>query len=176
MLNHRTGTGTDPAVDEIVDHLIRIFNKAAAIEREPVDIGHGVLLHPSEVHLIDIAGRYPAESVSAHADRLGVTKGAVSQTAKKLEKKGYLERIHEEGDRRSVVLRLTERGNEAFEWHRAYHSSVNGEIAGVISGFSRHDRDNLCRVLDRLERLFDRCPEERERVTERFRESTGAGR
>jgi hypothetical protein len=38
-------TDPDPAATEFLDRLIRIQNKAAAIEREPVDIGHGVLLY-----------------------------------------------------------------------------------------------------------------------------------
>lgn len=56
---------------EIVDSLVRIMNKAATIEQQPLDIGHGVLLYASEVHLIDVAGRYPDEGVSQIASRLG---------------------------------------------------------------------------------------------------------
>ncbi|MDV2481168.1 winged helix-turn-helix transcriptional regulator [Methanoculleus sp. Wushi-C6] len=156
---------TDPAT-EFLDRIIRVLNKAAAIEREPVDIGHGVLLYPSEVHLIDVAGRYPEEGVSDLAARLGITKGAVSQTAKKLEEKGYLERVRREGDSKAVLLRLTGRGDEAFAWHRAYHAAVNRRIAEEIG---RDDADRLMAVLARMEEILDECPAVQAETIRRFR-------
>ena len=155
----------DPAT-EVLDRLTRILNKAAAIERRPVDIGHGVLLYPSEVHLIDAAGRYPKEGVSDLAARLGVTKGAVSQTAKKLEEKGYIERVRREGDGKAVLLRLTERGLEAFAWHRAYHAAVNRGIAEEVG---RDDADRLMAVLARMEEMLDACPAVQAETIRRFR-------
>lgn len=151
---------------EILDRLTRILNKAAAIERRPVDIGHGVLLYPSEVHLIDAAGRYPEEGVSDLAARLGITKGAVSQTAKKLEEKGYLERVRREGDGKAVLLRLTERGDEAFAWHRAYHAAVN---RGIAEEMGRDDADRLMALLARMEKLLDECPAVQAETIRRFR-------
>lgn len=155
----------DPAT-EVLDRLTRILNKAAAIERRPVDIGHGVLLYPSEVHLIDAAGRYPEEGVSDLAARLGITKGAVSQTAKKLEGKGYLERVRREGDGKAILLRLTERGREAFAWHRAYHAAVNRGIAGEMA---RDDAVRLMAVLARMEEMLDDCPAVQAETIRRFR-------
>jgi transcriptional regulator, MarR family len=58
-----------------------------------VDIGYGDVLSASEIHLIDIAGRYPQEKLSEIATRLGITKGAVTQMVQKLEEKGYVRRV-----------------------------------------------------------------------------------
>ena len=156
--------------DEIIDDLVRIMNKAAAIEKEPVDIGHGVLLHPSEVHLIDIAGRYPDEGISRLASRLGITKGAVSQTAKRLEEKGYLERTMREGDRKTVILKLTERGGEAFAWHRTYHGITNRQIAGQLMEMNPRDIRNIRSLFLALETMFDNCPAVRAEVTRKLQE------
>jgi len=169
MLNNSRNQDTDAAA-EIMDLFVRLLNKAAAIEREPVDIGHGVLLYPSEVHLIDYIGRFPDENVSGLASRLGITKGAVSQTTKKLEAKGYLERENPEGDRKTVHLRLTRRGEEAFAWHRGYHEAVNRNIVGEIASFDRRDIENFKRILIQLEGIFDACPAAREEHTQAFRE------
>ncbi len=171
MVNNSGEAGSEAAATEIVDLIARLLNKAAAIEREPVDIGHGVLLHASEVHLIDAAGRHPDESVSEIASRLGITKGAVSQTAKKLAAKGYLERGGREGDRKTVVLHLTDRGREAFAWHRLYHETVNRKMVEEIAGFDPDAAKNLRRVLGEIEGMLDSCPAVREAVTKRFLES-----
>ncbi|RXE55363.1 MarR family transcriptional regulator [Methanoculleus taiwanensis] len=171
MIHNSGEAGSEAAATEIVDLIARLLNKAAAIEREPIDIGHGVLLHASEVHLIDAAGRHPDESVSEIASRLGITKGAVSQTVKKLEAKGYLERGGREGDRKTVVLHLTDRGREAFAWHRLYHETVNRRMAEEIAGFDQDAARNLRRVLEELEGMLESCPAVRKALTEQFLES-----
>lgn len=166
MLNNPARGKSAAPAEEIMDTFTRLLNKAAAIEREPVDTGDGVRLYTSEVHLIDMAGRFPEESMSSLAGRLGITKGALSQTAKKLEEKGYLERANREGNQKTTHLRLTPSGRRAYDWHRAYHAIVNGRIAQEISGIGDHDRENLGRLLLSLEKIFDDCGENRRAVTE----------
>jgi DNA-binding MarR family transcriptional regulator len=156
--------GSDPSAEEFTDLLSRLFNKAAAIERDPVDTGDGVLLHASEVHLLDMAGRFPQESMTALAVRLGITKGAISQTVTKLEEKGYLERMRPEGNNRTVHLRLTAAGLRAFTWHRAYHAIVNRRIARQVAGLDQKERDAIRHLFRELEQVFDDCPEIRQRV------------
>ncbi len=168
MVNNSSKTNSSINASDILDTMSRILNKAAAIEKEPVDIGHGVLLYASEVHLIDMAGRYPEEGISQIASRLGITKGAVSQTAKKLEEKGYIERVNLEGDKKTVVIRLTEQGGDAFLWHSAYHATVNQDMAEQVSKLSHRDVENIFSVLLKMESMFDNCPEVRKKITRQF--------
>lgn len=166
MLNDSVPAEGDIPAEEIMDTLTRLFNKAAAIEREPVDTGDGILLYTSEVHLIDMAGRFPEEGLSSLAVRLGITKGAISQTAKKLEEKGYVERVNREGNNKTVLIRLTRAGRRAYDWHRAYHAVVNERIAREIGGMNTEARMNIHRLLRQLENVFDDCPKTRRRITE----------
>jgi DNA-binding MarR family transcriptional regulator len=168
MLNHPDESGRPGDSSGIMDLLIRIVNKAAVIEKEPIDIGHGILLHASEVHLIDLVGRFPQENITEIASRLGITKSAVSQTAKKLEEKGYLQRVAEEGNKKTVRLQLTEHGREAFEWHRTYHEKVNERIIRVISRLPRGDLKNLQRTLEELEHMLDASSTVRRDHTQQF--------
>jgi DNA-binding MarR family transcriptional regulator len=169
MLNNVSRNGHDTA-EEFMDILMRLFTKAAQIEQDPVDTGDGVLLYTSEVHLIDMAGRFPEESMSALASHLGITKGAVSQTVKKLEKKGYLERVSREGDNKTVLIRLTDSGIRAFSWHRAYHAVVNDRIAREIAGHTRNDKKNIREIFCQMEKIFDDCPETRRRITREMKD------
>jgi len=168
MLNHTPDTGCDTGAAEFMDALARLFSKAAQIEREPVDTGDGVLLYTSEIHLIDLAGRFPEDSLSSIALRLGITRGAVSQTVKKLEEKGYLERYNGEGDNKTTFLRLTDAGKKAFAWHEAYHSLVNGRLIQVIASLKKEDRQNALNIFLTLEKIFEDCPELRRNVSEMF--------
>ncbi|WP_340818118.1 MarR family transcriptional regulator [Methanolobus sp. WCC4] len=148
----------------IVDGLVRLINKAVSIEKEPVDIGHGIILHSSEVHLIDMAGRYSHESVSQLACRLGITKGAVSQTAKKLEDKGYIRKEKMPDNKKTVVLSLTEMGQEAFEWHKAYHEAVNAKLCAEIEKMSLEEKDKLNRIFISFEEMMDNCSQVRDKI------------
>ena len=168
MLNYPEPQDPEPPITEILDSLIRILNRAASIEAEPIDIGHGIRLHASEVHLIDMAGRYPEDNVSRLAARLGITKGAVSQLARRLEEKGYLQRINREGNRKAVLLRLTERGREAFEWHRTYHARVNRSIAREIARLDPGDAERLKEVLRQMEAILESSLRVRQEHTREF--------
>ena len=165
MLNNFKEDGCDTA-EEFMDLFARLLTKAALIEQEPVDTGDGVLLYTSEIHLIDMAGRFPEESMSALASLLGITKGAVSQTVKKLEKKGYLERSNREGNKKNVLIRLTDSGIQAFNWHRAYHAMVNDRIAREIARIEGKDRKYILTILLQMEKIFDECPKTRRSITQ----------
>lgn len=152
--------------DQFMALMTRLFNKAAAIEQEPVDTGDGVLLYTSEIHLLDLAGRFPNEGMSCLAGRLGITKGAISQTAKRLVEKGYLERVNEDGDRKTVLLRLTAAGQHAFLWHQEYHALINRRIGEEFHRLTPDEREKVFSVLARLEGVFDSCPDTRNLVTQ----------
>lgn len=173
MLNNTSKTCGDTAA-EFMDSLARLFTKAAIIEREPVDTGDGILLYTSEVHLLDMAGRFPGESMSALASRLGVTRGAISQTAKRLEDKGYIERITTEGNNKTVHIRLTDAGMRAFGWHQAYHAVVNDRIARQIAALDENEREKMQKILLEMEAIFDDCPATRQRITSNMKQ--GASR
>jgi Transcriptional regulators len=99
---------------ELTDSLIRIIHQAVAIEKKPVDLGYGDVLSASEIHLIDIAGRFPKEKLSEIASLLSITKGAVTQMVQKLEEKGYVCRVRSNENRKTVYLDLTPKGRKAF--------------------------------------------------------------
>lgn len=168
MLNNPAEETFPPDSPWITETLVRIFNKAAAIEREPVDTGDGIFLYTSEVHLIDAVGRYGKESMSELAARLGITKGAISQTAKKLEEKGYLERTNPEGNNKTVFLHLTKAGKRAYDWHRAYHAAVYRIVEQDLSLKNDRDIQNIRVFLHELERAFDKCPEIRQKISGTF--------
>lgn len=158
MLNEPSPEGADGTTSDLTDTLIRVLAKAATVEKEPVDIGHGTLLYTSEVHLLDMAARHPDEGISALGGRLGVTKGAISQTAKKLEIKGYIEKYSQNGDKKTIFLHLTERGEEAVAWHRRYHEAMDHVLTGHLASLTSADREHLLMLLHGLEEMFDACP------------------
>ena len=87
----------------------------------------------TEIHLIDIAGRYPKEKLSEIATRLGITKGAVTQMVQKLEEKGYVKRVRSTESKKTVYLDLTSKGLRAFRWHTDLHTRLQADFFKDIS-------------------------------------------
>ncbi len=152
---------SDALADDLLDRLSRIVAMAAAIEREPVEIGDGCRLSASEVHLIDAAGRSPEAGLSEHASRLGVTKGAVTQIVGRLEAKGCLVRVRDPEDRRAVRLVLTDTGRQAFAWHRSLHDRIGGRLRDALALMGPDEHERLVGFFDLLETMLGTSVAER---------------
>jgi len=104
--------------EEIADLFIKLANKYNSLEKIPVDYGVGKDLYHSERHLLDQIGDYPEKNITELAQFMGVTKGAISQTVKKLENKGIVNRYKGEQNEKEVFLKLTETGKGVYEKHK----------------------------------------------------------
>jgi DNA-binding MarR family transcriptional regulator len=60
---------------------------------------------------------------------LGVTNGAVWQTARKLTRKGLIESYREPHNKKEVYFRLTDLGRKASDGHKQHHETINAEFA-----------------------------------------------
>ena len=133
--------------EEIVELFIRLANKYKALEKIPVDYGVGKDLYHSERHLIDQIGDHPEKNITELAKFMGVTKGAISQTVKKLENKDIVERYKGEGNEKEVFLQLTEIGMNVFNKHQ----EVNQEtILPFYEELAKHPDDKV----DFLKEIF----------------------
>ena len=104
--------------EEIVELFIRLANKYKALEKIPLDFGVGAPLYHSEMHLIDQIGDHPELNITELAKLVGVTKGAISQTVKKLENKGVVNRYKGTENEKEIFLELTEIGRNVYLKHK----------------------------------------------------------
>lgn len=77
-------------------------------------------LYMREVHFLVAVGLGEGRTMSELAEELEVTHGAVSQTAGRLEKKGYIIRRRSPENRRIIIAALTEKGEQMYRDHLAY--------------------------------------------------------
>ena len=104
--------------EEIIELFIRLANKYKAMEKIPLDFGVGAHLYHSEMHLIDQIGDHPDLNITELAKVMGVTKGAISQTVKKLENKGVITRYKGAENEKEVFLKFTYIGREIYRKHK----------------------------------------------------------
>lgn len=147
---------------DLTDSLIRVIHQAVIIEKTSVDVGYGDHLSASEIHLIDIAGRFPEEKLSEIATRLGITKGAVTQMVQKLEKKGYVCRVRSKENKKTVFLELTPTGIQAYRWHIDLHSRLQRDFLKEISDIPEEQIQGTISILRCYEKILQRSMEIRD--------------
>jgi DNA-binding MarR family transcriptional regulator len=75
--------------------------------------------------LIEKIGDYPEKNITELAQFFGVTKGAISQTVKKLENKGVVTRYKGDKNEKEVFLKLTKTGKSVYKKHKEHsHESI----------------------------------------------------
>lgn len=96
--------------------------------------GTGTELYHSEIHMLQCIEENPDAHISGLARLLGVTRGAASQTAKRLERKQMAVKQASPENSRKILLRLTPAGQTAVANHKAAHARYNAVIAEILAG------------------------------------------
>lgn len=107
-----------------------------AMERIPRNWNTGELLYCSEIHTIEAIGDNRGINVTALANKMSVTKGAISQCLKKLESKDFVKRLEDTDNEKEVMLDLTKKGKTAYKAHTAYHDKQVNDLKDVFSEMS----------------------------------------
>jgi len=97
----------------LIDQFLKILHLYSVIARKPVDYGTGDLLYFTEIHTITAVGRNREINMTRLAEKMGVTRGAVSQTIRKLVSKNLVLKTNTT-NRKEFSLRLSEKGQTAY--------------------------------------------------------------
>lgn len=116
---------------------------------ETHDYGTGALINMVEVHTLTAIEENPGISISQLANMWNRTNSALSQTATKLENKGYILRIKDLKDARAVMLYATPEGKELSAAHRAYDSVYVTQTLHELAKFcSLEEIDSFFKVME----------------------------
>lgn len=111
--------------------LVDLFNYILLVEEKNLR-DHGVTLSMTEVHILESIDKSESNMMSAIAKRLMVTQGTLTVSTSKLEKKGYVERIKDEKDKRIVRLKLSEKARGVLDEHDRFHEEMIEKLLNEI--------------------------------------------
>ena len=97
--------------------------------------------------------------MTAVARALGVTTGTLTISMNNLVKKGYVQRVRSEEDRRVVLVSLTSKGKKAFEHHERFHEEM---IRHVVEMLDENEKRVLEKSLEGLNRFFQKMQQKSE--------------
>ena len=141
-------------INQVTGWFNRIFMKYDYMEKKPVEIEAGEKLYASEIHTIEAVGKDNGHTVTGLSEYFMITKGAVSQIISKLYKKGYIEKTTLKGNEKEIILKLTEKGWKAFDYHEKLGESVMSEILQIKSKYSESEAGTFMRILEDIDQLF----------------------
>lgn len=104
-------------------------------------------LHHSEIHMIKFIKENENLHISAIARKMNVTRGAVSQTIKRLEAKGFIYKEAYGDNNCRFLIRLTKKGEVAYANHKKYHEEYEGKIAEILNSMSENEKEFLHKFL-----------------------------
>ena len=112
--------------------------------------GTDVPIFHSEIHVINAIAKHPCIHVGGLADILGVTKGAVSEILKKLERKALVKKEVDELNLSRYLLSLTEKGEKAHKNHMHYHAIINSMVENELQNATEVELNFLSDFLSAL--------------------------
>ena len=126
----------------------RLVNALTTGKKKGRNYGTGEILYIAEVHHLAEIGKHPGTTASEIIKRLGITKGATSQTLKKLESRGYITKYPKPENMKQFNLHLTKKGQIAFKNHETRDRLL-------VESLKRHMGDVEPEVIERFINLVD---------------------
>ncbi|MCM3082088.1 MULTISPECIES: MarR family transcriptional regulator [Brevibacillus] len=128
---------------ELEDLYIQIQRRVSAEWHKRLD----TLISGSQALILRILHAHGPQKVSAIAERLDITPGAVTSLADKLIACGYADRKRDTADRRVVYLEITDQGHEILLKYRA---ELKRTVEEFFVGLSDEDLQHLTRIYTQL--------------------------
>ena len=110
--------------EAINDVLVNLFNEILDLEERALITPEYKNISVNDMHIMDAVGIREQKNMSTVARALNVTVGTLTIAVNNLVKKGYIQRVRSEEDRRVVLISLTEKGEKAFCHHRDFHEKM----------------------------------------------------
>lgn len=131
--------------------LVNLFRSINTIEEQAVRTGEYRDVTVNDMHVIEAIGTGAPKNMTSVARLLSVTTGTLTISMNSLVKKGYVQRVRSEEDRRVVLVSLTDRGKKAFLLHKKFHDEM---IRAVLDGLDEEEQEVLRHSLGNLMGFF----------------------
>lgn len=141
------------ALNEI---LVKFFRNIAIIEERSLKKGEYRNVTVNDMHVIDAIGKGEPKNMTAVARTLAVTTGTLTISVNSLVKKGLVERVRSEEDRRVVLVSLSESGKQAYDYHQKFHKEM---VDTVLQDLDDNEKEVLAKALSGLSDYFRKCLE-----------------
>ena len=139
------------SVETVNDILVNLFNEIMDIEERALITSEYKDISVKDMHVIEAIGIGNPRNMSAVAKSLSVTVGTLTIAMNNLVKKGYVNRVRSEEDRRVVLVSLSEKGEQAYHHHRIFHERM---VMSALKDLNKEETESLTAALVKLQDFF----------------------
>ena len=148
----------DSKIHFIHEKFMNLVKLSVTLEKMPRRFGTEEPLSSREIHIIEVCGdNDECLSVTDLARFLGITKGAVSQNLKKMEKKGLITKISDPENSSRSIVKLTSKGKTAYYAHRHWHETMDGGFKDYFMDLEEEKIDFLLDFINKVEDFIKRA-------------------
>ncbi len=135
---------------ELVAKILDSIATLVSLDKKRVVTHKGEKLHPSEVQLLMFLYHVQDTNITAIAKEMGLTKGAISQTLSRLQKKGIISKEMFPEKKNELHVRFTESGDELMNQLNKGKKSIEGKYRRYIQTLSKKEKDAISAFLDKM--------------------------
>ncbi|MGD0754429.1 MAG: MarR family transcriptional regulator [Bacteroidales bacterium] len=129
----------------LIDLFLKILHLYSVIGRKPKDYGTGDLLYFTEIHTITMVGENKEINMTRLAEIMGVTKGAISQTIRKLVHKNLILKSNST-NKKEFNLKLSPKGKTVYKGQESFQRELFEFAATLYEQALPADRDMVKRL------------------------------
>lgn len=130
---------------------VKVFKNIMSIEEREIRSDVYMDATVNDMHVIEAIGIGQPKNMTSVAKALSVTTGTLTISVNSLVKKGFVERIRSEEDRRVVLISLTEKGKNVFRVHQEFHKQL---VNSIVDKLDQDEKVLLEKVLSNLNQYF----------------------
>lgn len=149
----------DPNLDQYIDRIQSKYSMVIKKLRNEIMQHREIQLTGPQFHMLSLIAKEQSCNVTYLAEALVVKPSAITVMIDRLVQNGYVERKHDEQDRRAVLLSITRNGKEVYEQTRRKSREV---LAYYFACLDEHEKE----VLERIIVKFDEAGRLKEKETE----------
>ncbi len=117
-------------MNSLTNIIIEFYDKISSWEHSVVRESG---LTPAQMHAVEVVGHAGELRMKELAEQMGLTTGTSTIMVDRLEKHGAVARKPHEKDRRSILVALTNKGEELFTEHHKLHEKLTTDLCAELS-------------------------------------------
>ena len=142
--------------EQLIEKIIQTLNLATHSERKRKITLEGVTLYSSEIHLLMFIRTQQNTNLTEIAQRLRLTKGAISQTVSRLEQKGIFEKETDPYNKNEVKVLFTKQGTKVMEQVLKLRQLIENHFMQFMTSLSTEEKGVIDQFLDVIAEIFHR--------------------
>ena len=136
------------ALNEVI---VKVFMNIMALEEQAIRSEAYQNATANDMHVMEAIGNGKPKNMTSVARSLSVTTGTLTISVNSLVKKGFVERVRSEEDRRVVLISLTEKGKALYRRHQKFHEEL---VERIVNRLNDQEKVLLEKVLSNLNLYF----------------------